>query len=351
MAIYVINLGMIMFYSLIYTILKQNRCNSRHLIKYFVVIITLQLVVILALRDFTVGTDVPNYVTYFRFIAENSFDAIFEFRHEIGYKILNKAISFFTTNNQVFLTIVAILSIAPVGRFIYKNSRMPFLSFIIYIAFNYYSFVFSGLRQAIAYGIIFISYDYIKNRKLAKFLICVSLASLFHKSALIFLPAYFLYRIKLNKKVISFLVLFDLIIFIYRREIFAFFINNFYQSYSIVESDSYSWMIFCTIIVLLSSFFYKKMIKISPDNNGLFIFLLVGISLMLFASVGTNVMRVADYYYMFVIIFIPEVMTAIKDEKLALLVGYLLIIGLVILYLWFLSSSPYQIVPYKFYWV
>src|SRR5690606_22858860 len=130
-----------------------------------------------------------------------------------------------------------------------------------------------------------------------KFLICVSLASLFHKSALIFLPAYFLYRIKLNKKVISFLVLFDLIIFIYRREIFAFFINNFYQSYSIVESDSYSWMIFCTIIVLLSSFFYKKMIKISPDNNGLFIFLLVGISLMLFASVGTNVMRVADYYY------------------------------------------------------
>ena len=350
MAIYVINLGMIMFYSLIYTILKQNRCNSRHLIKYFVVIITLQLVVILALRDFTVGTDVPNYVTHFRFIAENSFDAIFELRHEIGYKILNKAISFFTTNNQVFLTIVAILSIAPVGRFIYKNSRMPFLSFIIYIAFNYYSFVFSGLRQAIAYGIIFISYDYIKNRKLAKFLICVSLASLFHKSALIFLPAYFLYRIKLNKKVISFLVLFDLIIFIYRREIFAFFINNFYQSYSIVESDSYSWMIFCTIIVLLSSFFYKKMIKISPDNNGLFIFLLVGISLMLFASVGTNVMRVADYYYMFVIIFIPEVMTAIKDEKLVLLVGYLLIVGLIILYFWFLSGSPYQIVPYKFFW-
>ena len=57
------------------------------------------------------------------------------------------------------------------------------------------------------------------------------------------------------------------------------------------------------------------MIKISPDNNGLFIFLLVGISLMLFASVGTNVMRVADYYYMFVIIFIPEVMTAKKMKS------------------------------------
>ena len=99
-----------------------------------------------------------------------------EIRHELGYKVLNKVVSFFSTNNQLFLTIVAILSIAPVGRFIYKNSRMPFLSFIIYIAFNYYSFVFSGLRQAIAYGIIFISYDYIKNRKLAKFLICVSLA-------------------------------------------------------------------------------------------------------------------------------------------------------------------------------
>ena len=42
--------------------------------------------------------------------------------------------------------------------------------------------------------------------------------------------------------------------------------------------------------------------------------LFVGVSLMMFATVGTNVMRMANYYYMFVIIFIPEVFSVLKGK-------------------------------------
>ena len=113
----------------------------------------------------------------FHFFKRSILSSTIDHRFELGYKALNNIIGILTNNEQIFLTIVAILSIAPVGRFIYKYSKMPFLSFTIYIAFNYYAFTFSGLRQAISYAIIFISYDYIKDRKLMKFLICVVCAS------------------------------------------------------------------------------------------------------------------------------------------------------------------------------
>jgi len=109
-------------------------------------------------------------------------------------------------------------------------------------------------------------------------------------------------------------------------------------------------MAFCALIVLMGSFVYKSMIKISTDNSGLYMFLLTGVSLMIFSSVGNNVMRIADYYYIFVIIFIPEALTAVKDKKLALVVGYLIVVGLIVIYLWLLKGSPFGIVPYKFFW-
>lgn len=347
MAIYIGNLALIWFYSIIYNLISHTSSNKKRLKYIFISIATLQLILLLSLRHSTIGIDVPGYVSFFK---RSILSSTIDHRFELGYKALNNIIGILTNNEQIFLTIVAILSIAPVGRFIYKYSKMPFLSFTIYIAFNYYAFTFSGLRQAISYAIIFISYDYIKDRKLMKFLICVVCASLFHKSALIFLPAYFIYRIKINKIVVVSIIALDLVIFIFRKPIFSFILNYFYQGFSIVESSSYTWMTFCVLIVFLGSFVYKNVIKISTDNSGLYMFLLTGVSLMIFSSVGNNVMRIADYYYIFVIIFIPEALTAVKDKKLALVVGYLVIIGLIIIYLWFLKGSPYGIVPYRFFW-
>ena len=347
MTIYLVNLSLIWIYSIMYNSLLHTSSNKKRLKYIFISIATLQLILLLSLRHSTIGIDVPGYVSFFK---RSILSSTIDHRFELGYKALNNIIGILTNNEQIFLTIVAILSIAPVGRFIYKYSKMPFLSFTIYIAFNYYAFTFSGLRQAISYAIIFISYDYIKDRKLMKFLICVLCASLFHKSALIFLPAYYIYRIRINKIVISSLIVVDLAVYIFRRPIFAFLINNFYQSFSIVETSSYTWMAFCALIVLLGSFVYKSMINISDDNSGLYMFLLIGISLMIFASVGNNIMRIADYYFMFVIIFIPEALIALKDKKLALVVAYLIVVGLMVIYLWFLNGSPFGIVPYKFFW-
>lgn len=347
MAIYIANLLLIWVYSLLYNYLLHKGYDKKKVRKALISLVSLQLILILSLRHYSVGVDIEGYLSFFRWAT---LGLTSEHRFEIGYKLYNKLVSFFTSNEQVFLAITAIVSLAPIGRFIYKHSKMPFLSFTLYIVFNYFSFIFSGLRQGIAYAIVFISYDYIRQRKLLKFLIAVVLAGLFHKSALIFLPAYFLYKIKISKiKLIRFIIV-DIVLFIFRRQIMQFFIDNFYQDFYIIETSAYTWMTFCTTILLFGSFFYKKVASNSKGSEGLYMLLFVGVSLMMFATVGTNVMRMANYYYMFVIIFIPEVFSVLKKEKSLVLIGYALTIGLILIYFKFLNDNTHHIVPYKFFW-
>ena len=119
--------------------------------------------------------------------------------------------------------------------------------------------------------IVFISYDYIRQRKLLKFLIAVVLAGLFHKSALIFLPAYFLYKIKISKiKLIRFIIV-DIVLFIFRRQIMQFLLIIsirilYYRNFCLYLDD------FCTTILLFGSF--SKVASNSKGSEGLYMLLL-----------------------------------------------------------------------------
>lgn len=347
MLLYIINLISILFYSLIY-----HTFNNKHKFKkYFVAFISFQLITVLSLRHYTIGVDVLRYMAHFRNFAQLELHQLVTHRFEIGYILLNKVIGSITLNEQVFLMIIATITIIPVGRFIYKHSKMPFLSFGLYIAFNFYTFIFSGLRQGIAYGIVLLSYDFIVSRKLRNFVVCILFAALFHNSALIFLPAYFLVKVKINKRSIGFIIMINSIMFILRRQLFVFVTNHIYSGYELVESNSISWMLLGVLIIFLGLLFYKKVISVSAESNYLYILVIIGVSLMIFATVGTNVMRTTNYYYMYIIVFIPEVLNSFKNKKLLILVAYLVVIFIFFLHIWFLiQSNTYQVVPYKFFW-
>lgn len=354
MVIYLFNIVSILFYAFLYSVTssKYSIAASKYKIKkFFIIMLSIQLILILALRNYSVGVDVSSYFNFFNRTPYFNFQQFMDHRFELGYKLLNKAISIITMNEQIFLTVMAIICILPVGRFVYRHSRMPFLSLGLYIAFNFYAFTFSGLRQGIAYGIILISYDFIVKRKLTKFVICVLLASLFHTSALIFLPAYFLAYIKINKKSLTLFIIISTLIFLFRKQIFEIVILNFYPNYEMVESNAINWMMLGVIIIILGLIFYKRVVAVSPQGNTLYVFMIMAVFLMMFATVGTNAMRMVDYYYIFMILFIPEVLNAIKEKSLLVLGGYVIVISVFVLHLWFLLySDTYQIVPYNFFW-
>lgn len=107
-----------------------------------------------------------------------------------------KDISSFSTNYQVYLVFIALLFMIPMAIWIYRNSSMPCLSFIIFSTLFYSFYAVTGIRQTIATSlVVFIGYEFIKKKKPIPFLILVFLSFFIHKSCVCFLPfVFFAYK-------------------------------------------------------------------------------------------------------------------------------------------------------------
>lgn len=322
---------------------KNNKVLKRNL---FCILFS-YMILILGLRDINIGLDVPGYIVYFKNVNNLSYLTLINDSFEKGYKFLNVCIAFFTQNENIFLFIVSLLCLVPVGRFIYKYSEMPFLTTLIYISFNFYAFTFSGLRQAVAFAIVMISYDFIIKKKFSNYCICIMVAMLFHKTAFIFIPAYFFYNIKISEKIILLLAIVDIIIYIFRKTIMEFLVLYIFTDYGIIESNAYSWFFLSFVLVTAGLMFYKNVTKIYPETNGLYMYVLLGVSMMLMTSIGSNVLRMANYYYIYIIILIPKIIKSFEEKYTRFILTFLIVILCLGLFIWFYSIDAYHIVPYK----
>lgn len=338
MTAYIVNLMLIALYAVIGL---ATRDSAGRVGRWLSRLVALQLIVLLALRDPSVGTDVYRYLDYFA----NARHGLTDSRFEIGFVALLTLARSMSGDPQLFLLIVAIASVVPVAVFIERESRQPLLSWTVYITLGFYGFVFSGLRQAIALGLTTMAISYVRRRSLPKFLICVLIASMFHASALIFLPAYWVYRLRLRGFMIVAYVGLVVVLFVFREQLFEFTVQYVYSSFEVVRSTAYSWLLLSALIVGLSSTRLRALRSPGERSAGLFNLALAGVTLMIFASVGTNVMRMADYYYIAVIALIPAVVETVsrRYRPLALVFVVLCLLGI---YVIIMMESPYSIVPY-----
>jgi hypothetical protein len=129
-----------------------------------------------------------------------------EFPKEVGYDFLNVLIGFLTANRYIFILIVTAiiytLTFVSFKRYMtnYPYAVMLFLALMFFFTFTY-------LRQVLAVSIAWLSLKYIIDRKLWKFTLIVVIAFLFHNSAIIVFPFYFLPIRKFKQQNILFIML------------------------------------------------------------------------------------------------------------------------------------------------
>ena len=181
----------------------RNQLNSEEIDKvknWLVVLSILPMVFIFVFRDKYVGADTIGYVRFFEGeVRDYTFRDLLNkelMRVETGYRIYVKLISLLTDNYTVFFFINAIVIFGSLLRFSLKYTKNPFIFFFMFMTLGTYQFVETGLRQSLAMIICLWSIDFIKSRKLIKFLLVILLAYLFHKSAMIFLLLYPLCYVK-----------------------------------------------------------------------------------------------------------------------------------------------------------
>lgn len=351
MLTYFINICLMGVYSLVCYVTKEKFKQYKFAYVFFTGLTTLQMVALIALRKVTVGIDTQSYVRRFDYVNRVDLSTALNYEvNEKGFTLLNRLIGRYTTDVRWLFVISAILMIIPVGIYIYKHSPMPFLSFMLYCSFPYYVFCFSGMRQGLAYALTLYSYKYIKEKKLIKFLILIIIAFYFHKSALVFLPAYFIGQMKLNKFVFILSGAIGAFIYAFRNLLAGFVAENMFETYEVMSSRTSEWSIMCIIIVLVGIILFDHVKKEEPDCDSIYCIMIIGAVLTLFQTVTSNGARIVDYYYMYVIIFIPKIVYALRENKIVVLGSYVIVILSLLLLYRNLSSNIFSVVPYKFFW-
>lgn len=347
---------MIIYYSLIliicamafFSLVLKKKKNRSKVVLYFS---SIGIILIQGLRATSVGNDIHVYLRGLGLANGMNFlsgDRLYNF--EIGFSLFTQLMARLGINEIQFLFLIAAMIIIPISVTIYKKSVSSSLSIIMYICLGFFTFSFSGIRQSIALAITFYSFKYIEERRFIKFLLLVVLATTFHKTAIIFLPAYFLYPIKIKGKHIMVIFILLALINLFKSRIYSL-IYYLYRGYSpIIEDTGAYTLLFIMIAVYVSSFIFDKK-KINKKSYIAYQnFLLMAIIVQVFASISNTIMRAGFYYYIFIILLIPEIISK-QENRYFRLIATMIAILISLAFFQFQTGSGYlNVSPYRFFW-
>ena len=156
------------------------------------------------MRAQTVGVDTKYYVCIYQQFPQISWKELFtaqlyptprrtwELDLETGYRLLNKLLSIYLPAPQWITVANSALIIALLYRWLRRESPNAMLSIWLYLTLGVYQTEMNVARNAIAILLGYTAFHWIKERKLAPYFLQILMAVSFHKSAVVFLPLYWL---------------------------------------------------------------------------------------------------------------------------------------------------------------
>lgn len=371
--IYIFNLISILLYSGILLFLNEQRSiNNKKLYKLkiynysdlLIIIITIQLFFISSLRSRQIGIDLKRYIPRFYLIARTEWGSMFSLRHKVdfeyGYILYNKIISIFFNHGQMLIVITSAIIMISFAYFIKKYSKIPWLSFFLFITLAFYGRSFNVLRQYIAMSILIFSIKYIKERQLLKFLICITIAMSIHTTAFVFIILYPMYNIRISYKYLISFSIFSSIIGFSSRYIIYFGLkytqyDKFIQKIgSGLGNGTGEGMLIVLIGVIVGMLIFKNNFEHVDNNSRLWFHMLLIAIFFNILSLNLAVFeRVMRYFMIAMIVSIPNTIYSVTDKKLKY-IGIIAVLVLTSLYYFNIVMIDYSsssgIIPYRFMW-
>lgn len=153
------------------------------------VICTLGLVAFAGLREIGIDQDSYGYLLYY-----NLSDGRMSLSAEPTFVLLSSVVRAISIDHgfRLLLVVFALLGVTLKVYAINKISEHFWLSFITYFSYFFFFHEFTQIRAGVASGLILLSLYWVFHRNLSMFLFLIGVAALFHFSALVALPIYFL---------------------------------------------------------------------------------------------------------------------------------------------------------------
>lgn len=310
----------------------------RNQTKRFIIFIFCTFFILLGGLKWNTGTDWNPY--YYNFLNSVTYDKAVNspISFEWGFSILNFIMNYLTGSFTAFLLLFTFLTVYFKYRVLVSSE---FISYGLFGLFCFYCYSIGDIvswRQALAISLVLFSVFFIIHRRLFSFVLCILIASLFHRSAIICLIMYYVYYLNLSKlnmlaiflsgitlgvlifniKFSSFNIPFlsDLYFFsVYQEKLDAY--NEIGQvSYGQVDSNISNLLGYIrkSLFVLPMILLVKKEDKIAYHLMNISIF--GSIIYFVLGAVATDYKRLGGYFDIFDILLIPAILYGINSQKI-----------------------------------
>lgn len=271
--------------------------------------------ILAGIRDTTIGTDVNVYVKpVFDFYTKHGILAFTEHLYinaEIGYKIFNYLVAIITNNFSILLFLIQffilMFSFLGIKKLYPKNYILAYSIFIL----TFYNRTLNIVRQSMALALCIYALHYLFKEDYKRFFITVAIASLFHKSSLIFIVIFIIYILIIKKKVNPYMIAtgifgFGIIMFIFFPQFINMFINlhllpakyEYYLNHYVLTKIDFNCLEIGIDLLLICIYLVFRKIYNYKDKKSKFYFILLVISLVCLIIAGryTSAHRISMYF-------------------------------------------------------
>jgi hypothetical protein len=323
--------------------------------RFFLLIAFSSMVLVAGMRDRTVGTDTGSYVRYFNDMRTFADVVVTSGKMwEYGFWLLTWLLHFISDQYVVYLFAIALIVVGCYQWSIVAYSENIGISFFVFITMGFYTFFFNGARQGIACAIYALAIGPLLERNFKKYLAYVLLAFLFHKSAIILLPVYFVFG-RANTLKANMLILLTgcMVAYFFQQivEVGAQFDAR-YEGYATAgEGGGYYTVAFVCALCLFFLLF-RRSVRVDKDRYGLFLNMLmfgtmVGVVSSFLSTNPSGFLRYSVYFNIGSVFLWPIVFRNITDRSSKLLVGYFFVVGYLV-YFALTTQRFSNLTPYTF---
>lgn len=305
------------------------------------------------LKDNKVGADYVTYLNHFQNILPSDWsfldwDEVPYPNFEKGYLCFTHIVSLISQTDLFFTFVMALsMSVLPMAS-IKRFSKPVWLGVFLFFALGIYTDSFNILRQTIAMYICWLSIPFIVKRSFAKFLLITLLAFSFHKTALVFIPVYFLFNIKFTGKfyTVAFIavgILYLLLLPLMSTLTVLLSLNDYTEA---DVSGGYMFLLFMAFCFIFCAYVLRK--NTDPYVHIFMHMLFFAFILQILATQFNILTRIIGFFKISLIVLLPAATYSPVFKKSRLLMLFLFVI-LFIFYFYKISMPNWNLaIPYTF---
>lgn len=339
----------------IYQSIKNK--NSKFISKIFLLMSFLSVFIISAIR-FGIGTDYfmykSIYLTAASGVGPEQLSKLYQV--EPGWATLNYLLGLVFKNGQTIFIVVALISTICVYKgIIYFDKRINTgFAIFVYLIILYLP-SFNILRQGFALSILMISFKYIEEKKIVKFILILALAMSFHYTAILFLPVYYILNKDIGKVKWIIILACVILVFINYNDLINLIIGlgPYFEKYSKYETQGFikinkTFLILQIIMLMFIAVCNKALKQKDKFMHRMLSMYYISIILSFLGSLVSFAGRADLYFSISQIIFLPYMCKNLFKEKNKIVAYVVIIIYLLIFwYICYYYSGNNQCFPYK----